>query len=266
MLLVAAIFEGALGTKTDSEIQKPTIRFVSLRVSAAGTTESFDDQTVLRRLLARFGASCFGYGNPGGFVVLGGVIGDHLLDQQDEILICSVEGQECRITRRLVGKDTGTMPRPLLTGNSAILTSEGQLVVAGGGATCFSMGTFWNKGVYTFVLPGYGEAQRESLEIPHWVHERTVEIIPGERNSPRTLAAPGNGGQSPGLAVKSIPRVKLESPEDFAKLVREGKPVVLEGLDLGPRVANWTMGYLVDKIGKDRKVRVHLNMSIWAIT
>jgi len=38
-------------------------------------------------------------------------------------------------------------------------------------------------------------------------------------------------------------------------LVKDGKPAVLEGLDLGSCVSRWELGYLAGKVGQDRKVR-----------
>ncbi|KAM7222076.1 hypothetical protein V8F06_002581 [Rhypophila decipiens] len=245
--------------------EKPTIRFEPLQISAESV--SLSDGSILRRLMPRFGASCFPYGNGKEFVILGGVTAEHLLDHRDEVLLCSVDGQNCHITQRLVGKQSSTdslMPRPLLTGHSAVLTPEGQVVVAGGGATCFSMGTFWNKGVYTLGLPILGASLQNvftenSEPLPHWVHEITSDIIPGQPSLPRAQEALENGTAEKRnhLDIKSIPRIKLESKDDFSRIVREGKPVVLEGLDLGSCTANWTIAYLIDKVGADRKVVVH---------
>lgn len=184
---------------------------------------------------------------------------EQLLNHKDEALLCSLDGKRCQIARRLVLKEVTTassFPRPLLTGHSAVLTPERHIVIAGGGATCFSMGTFWNQGVYTFELPSDG-TKNEILETPpHWIHEKTVDIIPGQPTPTRVQAASEASDDKPAgqLNIKSIPRVKLESKEDFSRFLREGKPVVFEGLDLGSCTRNWSLPYLVDKVGADRKV------------
>lgn len=122
-------------------------------------------------------------------------------------------------------------------------------MVVGGGATCFSMGTFWNKGVYNLRL---SEAEK-SVPAPAlpWVHERTVELIPTQRGLP---IAPRQQGNREPTEPTPIPRLRLGTGDDFAKVVRDGRPVVLEGLDLGSCVANWTLNYLADKVGADREV------------
>ena len=54
--------------------------------------------------------------------------------------------------------------------------------------------------------------------------------------------------------VLAIQRIKIESPEAFGKMLQASKPVILEGIDLGAIKHNWSLDYLADKIGRDRKV------------
>jgi tRNA wybutosine-synthesizing protein 4 len=203
--------------------------------------------------LTRFGATCLHH--DGEFVILGGVARDHLLSHRDEVLLCSVSGDEFTITRRLLGQgaEQESIPRPLFVGHSAVSMPDGSVVVVGGGATCFSMGTFWNKGVYTLRLPA--SADQEAGMAPtgrHWVHEKTIDIVP-VKPSPALTSQHHDSGKP--AVITPIPRLKLETADDFLGIVRKGRPVVLEGLDLGSCVSTWTLDYLVDKIGVDRKVR-----------
>ncbi|VBB83745.1 Putative Leucine carboxyl methyltransferase 2 [Podospora comata] len=222
-----------------SDIRKPFITFTRLQPR----TDSNPDASSW--LVARFGATCVQHGSE--FIILGGVARDHLLGHNDEIVTCSVTGTEYKITRRLT---SNASPRALYTGHSAVVAADGRIVITGGGATCFSMGTFWNKGVYSLRLPGSGTTGA----LPHWTHDKTVDIIPGERSLPiRTKLQ--NGTSS--IAIKTIERVQLKTADDFAKVVRAGRPVVLEGLDLGSCVASWNLKYLAEKVGSDRKVVIH---------
>ncbi|KAK3315207.1 methyltransferase-like protein [Apodospora peruviana] len=247
-----------------SDVAKPTIKFVPLRVTVAGVLMTAGMASICRRLLTRFGACCVPIQHYGGCILLGGVIKDHLLDRQDEILVCTLSADGVEITRRLVRADIlegeaniSLPPRPLLVGNSTVPLPDGRVVLAGGGATCFSMGTFWNRGVYTLKPTVADENQNTSSELPHWVHDRTVDIIPGPENLSVAQPQSKAGGQGSNPRIEPIARIQLESQEAFAKLIREGKPAVLEGLDLGPCVLNWGLERLVDKVGKDRKVVVH---------
>ena len=130
--------------------------------------------------------------------------------------------------------------------------ADGSFAIVGGGATCFSMGTFWNKGAYTIRIPIHD--QGEPLTSPagsRWIHEKTVDIIPGESTPPKATKAQDSGESAP---ITSIRRLRLETDDDFFKVVREGRPVVIEGLDLGNCVSAWSPDYLVEKVGADRQV------------
>ncbi|KAK3905624.1 hypothetical protein C8A05DRAFT_12582 [Staphylotrichum tortipilum] len=233
-----------------SDTKKPTIQFTHPRISG-----NVGEDTA-HWLLTRFGASCLRHG--GQLLLLGGVARDHLLAHNDEAILCSISHGELTITGRLVNQtsgDEGTIPRPLFIGHSAVSTPDGNAVVVGGGATCFSMGTFWNKGVYSWRLPASGSDGAEvSQPTSQWAHEKTIDIIPVQRSVPVAAKQQSTGGAP---RITPIPRVKLETADDFASIVRKGQPVVLEGLDLGSCVSAWTPDYLVDKVGVDRKVVIH---------
>jgi len=46
----------------------------------------------------------------------------------------------------------------------------------------------------------------------------------------------------------------LDSTDHFDKILADGKPVILEGLDLGPCLVKWDADYLVEKIGPSHEV------------
>ncbi|KHE85314.1 hypothetical protein GE21DRAFT_1206658 [Neurospora crassa] len=251
-----------------SNSSRPVVTFVPLQVKSG---DDGREEALSRLLLTRFGASCLPQSRTD-FLVFGGVIKDHLLDMEDEILLCSLKGDgELTITRRLVPEAANAKspshPGPLLlVGTSPVVTpDDGSLMIVGGGATCFSMGTFWNKGISTLELALPAAVENEASPIPAygWVHEKTVDIIPGEpRSLPLRNQAPngaeGNANGSVSVRIQPIPRVRLENAEDFARIVREGRPVVLEGLNLGDCVSQWGNGdYVAKKVGTDRKVVIH---------
>ncbi len=209
-----------------------------------------------RRLMTRFGATGLQQGDR--LILLGGVARDHLLSHEDEVLLCSVSNGELAITHQLIGQASEggePVPRPLFVGHSVVPMPDGTVVVIGGGATCFSMGTFWNSGVYTLRLPAAG-AEETAAPPPasRWAYDKTVDIVPIQR-SPQA-AARHQTANGP-AAVTPIPRLKLETADEFLKIVQQGRPVVVEGLDLGACVSTWTLDYLVDKVGADRKVVIH---------
>ncbi|KAK3997186.1 putative leucine carboxyl methyltransferase 2 [Cladorrhinum sp. PSN332] len=227
------------------DIKKPRLTFTRLRASE----ELCEGES--SRLVARFGASCVRHGD--GYILIGGVARDHILSHQDEVVALSTTGDSFKITQRIVRCEKGELapPRPLFTGHSTVSLEDGQIVIMGGGATCFSMGTFWNKGVYTLRLPSAGDCHVAGLR---WVHEKTVDITPGERSAvaPRRQLDGDVGAQ-----IKSIERVKLKTKDDFVKIARTGQPVVLEGLDLGSCVSAWNLEYIAEKVGTESKVVIH---------
>ncbi|KAL2147916.1 hypothetical protein VTI28DRAFT_3394 [Corynascus sepedonium] len=232
-----------------SSIKKPTVKFSRMTiVGNLGEDASW--------LLTRFGATGFQYGNV--FMLLGGVARDHLLSHHHEVVLCSVSGGELTITHRLIGQSSREgkpAPRALFVGHSAVLAPNGSVVMVGGGATCFSMGTFWNKGVYAFHVPALGSHEkRNSPSSLQWMYEQTIDILPVKRSDLVPTKHQHNGEPA---QITTISRIKLRAADDFLKIVREGRPVVIEGSDLGRCVSTWTLEYLVDKIGPDRKVVIH---------
>ena len=197
-------------------------------------------------------------------MVIGGVVKDHLLADCDDVLKCIPSGMSLEIKTRYHCSNPGdsfTTKVPLYVGTSTVPLPDGRVVILGGGATCFSMGTYWNKGIFTleFEKP-WGQAAAALPEsVGKWTYEKSVEIIPGEKSIP--IVAKSEPKQdvegkatSPPSRTKSIPRIKLQNSEDFAKVVRDGRPVVIEGLELGSCRSTWSLEGLAEKVGKDQKV------------
>lgn len=94
-------------------------------------------------VLPRLGAACVQDHNR--VVILGGVGCSGVVSQEDEILVCTLEDAKLQVTGRITIPTTGdntNIPRPLIVGSSVANLQNGQVIILGGGATCFSMGTF----------------------------------------------------------------------------------------------------------------------------
>lgn len=92
-------------------------------------------------------------------VILGGVGCHGVVPKEDEILVCTFENAELRVSGRVTMHSTGentNIPRPLIVGSSVAYLHTGQIIILGGGATCFSMGTFCKFLLDSYDLPGYG--------------------------------------------------------------------------------------------------------------
>jgi hypothetical protein len=142
-----------------------------------------------------------------------------------------------------------SVPRPLLVGMS-VFSSESGLLLMGGGAVCFSFGTFWNKGCYTVLLDAKSESTvQPSLET--WKFLETMERPP-ERLG-RTQLEPIFHSQTD-LQVVNVRRMGIKSTAEFATIMSGALPVILEDLDLGTCTKSWTSQYLKSKIGEKRQV------------
>jgi len=138
------------------------------------------------------------------------------------------------------------VPRPLLIGTS-VVSLQDEILVMGGGAVCFSFGTYWNKGCYNLMNANPNpEDPLTTLyhkQLKPWrllENIAKVPVIQAERIA-----------SNYGLKV---PRIKITDAQDFERVMRASKAVIIEGLNLGPCTSLWTPEYLKDSIGPDRPV------------
>jgi len=166
-----------------------------------------------------------------------------------ELLKCLDSGEDWNgnlISEIGLGKDFRG-PRPLLTGHASHAASSDQLVILGGGAVCFSFGTFWTEG--TWVLK-----RTESTLENKWAV--VAENVQPTKTSV-TQKSPEKSVLQKVEGIPVIPRVKVQEPAQFQQILADGKPVVIEGSDIGPCRNLWTKEYLTDAVGSDRKIVVH---------
>ena len=145
---------------------------------------------------------------------------------------------------------------PLLVGTTVAAVSGSETILAGGGAVCFSMGSFWNTGYFSLTL-GAGKERPWTLTV-----SQTAEEV-AHGNQQRSSGPKGKRSMSrqekrPALPrSSSVARVRVESAEDFARILAASKPIIIEGLGIGPCKDLWTLEYLKEKVGTDREVVIH---------
>ncbi|KAI7777459.1 hypothetical protein LA080_003500 [Diaporthe eres] len=225
-----------------SNREAPSITFKPVETDEASST-----------LLSRFGATCIQQEDR--LVVLGGVGHDGVIPQTQEVLLCSMVGSKIQVTGGIPLSDTGEgqeISRPLIVGSSVVSPQNGQIVILGGGATCFSMGSFWTRGSYTLSIESLnrGTSSRPLPPRTGWEFSGIGEI------DPRPSSAPDHGLDSQPAEIRPIPHVNVSSKESFEHIVRQGSPVLIEGLDIGTCRSKWTLDYLAEQLG-DRQVVVH---------
>ncbi|KAI0537040.1 leucine carboxyl methyltransferase [Xylaria digitata] len=253
-------FNGILagGLLKDGTVARQFLRW-SLQMPADGTpTISFEPilcSTDTELLVCRFGASALLLEDES-IAVVGGIQHDGIVPRANEILNISISDprlmirSRCSLTssERLPG-----VPRPLLVGASVYLAEHNQLVVMGGGATCFSMGTYWNEGCYALDLgPLFGTSPTISRGPLRF--QKLIEVI-DQTQPTKSISAGDIRAQRP--TISDIPKVRVSTEDDFEKILKAGKPVNIEGCDLGTCISKWTAAYLTENIGSQRRVVVH---------
>ncbi|KAK2032150.1 leucine carboxyl methyltransferase [Colletotrichum zoysiae] len=204
-------------------------------------------------ILSRFGSIAI-QSKDGYVVLLGGVIKDVQLPSADDILILRIAGGHIDVVARLDGTDRSGVVRPFIVGSSVVPYGEGNFAIVGGGATCFSMGTYWAVGSHGFHFDASRLPPRSDtlLELPQpepIKYLATVEITAGNKENAAESSTP--------VERQAVPRVKVETAERFQKILEAGNPVVIEGSDIGPCKSAWSSEYLINSVGPDRKVSVH---------
>ncbi|KAL6852235.1 hypothetical protein J3F83DRAFT_564011 [Trichoderma novae-zelandiae] len=225
---------------------QPTISFRPMSISHSDS-----------RLISSFGAQVVHLGP--NVMICGGMGADACLHGQTVTVVTpSVEGLEV--------KDFSTPSngerRPFMIGSSVVQDGD-SLLVLGGGATCFSMGTFWETGVYKIRLPDYIlDSNYSTLRRLNGSSESAISLV-GSRKFV-TISATADSGdvnnpgqQSQRVSLTHVPTIHLESAEQFLRIVRDGKPVILKGCDIGQCQRKWSPDFLVSQIGADEKFVIH---------
>jgi tRNA wybutosine-synthesizing protein 4 len=210
-------------------------------------------ETSLSQYIHRFGATVTR--TSWGMVIVGGIIPRQIVPYECEIMLLDVgellkclENESPWRHEVLSAIGLGVKlqgPRPLLVGHVACAIDPGQVLLLGGGAVCFSFGTFWTEG--SWVLKPAG-----SIAKNDW------SLVPEAAHTPKAVASPHVpqiAGCSTASKLLSIRRTRVETPEQFQQILADGKPVIIEGSSIGPCTEVWTKGYLTDAVGSDRKVR-----------
>ena len=133
--------------------------------------------------------------------------------------------------------------RPLLVGHNSFKFSD-TITILGGGAVCFSFGTFWNDTI--IIISDSDQAPRPFLEVnplepSQFTHRVTTASI---------LQGPHLGD--------TVPRNdQVRSSHDFDQVLDKGQPVIVRNTAMSSCMSDWTLPNLIAKIGRDRIIVVH---------
>jgi tRNA wybutosine-synthesizing protein 4 len=224
-------------------LRQPTISFSPL-------PDTFSDG----QLLSSFGAQVVHLG--ASVIICGGMGADPLLHGQTITAIRpSVDGME--VTNFSTPSDDKRMPFMI---GSSIIPHDDSLLVMGGGATCFSMGTFWETGIYKVHMSDHILDSIYRTSRPFASSKFTPDFIGSRKFS--NVSAPTISDDVGSLhrreheiQVTPVPRIQLESAEQFQKILRDGKPVIFKSYSIGLCQSKWSPEFLVSQIGANEKVR-----------
>jgi tRNA wybutosine-synthesizing protein 4 len=221
----------------------------------------FDRSTNLRcntgiSAFGRLGASLVPLGDH--LLLIGGVSKQGISELTQDVLVISRDSADGDPTYRVEIPNLN-LPQsgwPLLVGTSAAAVSDEEIILAGGGAVCFSMGSFWNTGHFS-ITP-------EGKEMRPWaVAESQFPECINKADPQRPSQADGTGSTKKTVTRSALPpsiditRIRIDSSGDFVKVLAASKPVIVENLDIGPCKDLWTIDYLKEKIGAEREVVIH---------
>lgn len=153
------------------------------------------------------------------------------------------------------GNDNECMP--FMIGSSVVQDGD-SLLVLGGGATCFSMGTFWETGIYKIWLPDHILNSIYSISRLYSSSKPTIDLIGCRKflaasaiTSPDDVKNLHHEDQE--VPLTPVPRIQLESAEQFRRIVREGKPIIFKNCSIGQCKHKWSPDFLVSRIGASEK-------------
>lgn len=219
--------------------------------------------------------------------IVGGICKNSTSTVLDEIMLVETEIISIRRLQLIPEHHANNIPVGV-----AVSGHDGELVISGGGATCFNFGDYWNDGFWVIsrnaeeyqseVWKAYIETpeQKEKVETKRMIPDGSTAEF-GKKNKIRGMTdlkdifvaddyqipkaggvkeeeaateAKKSGSTAEAVEPRPIGRVEIRTPEDFEKVMARGKPVLLTGVSIGDCVEKWTPEYLIDKVGADRKV------------
>ena len=211
------------------------------------TRLTFDHQSdLLDPYLSRFGATVEIQEE---HILLIGGIANKIIPHAFEILSLKarqLHHNEAVYQMATVGMDI-KIPRSLLIGHSTC--SMGDFVfIVGGGAVCFSFGTFWNES--TLVLSA-AHKTRASLHSSIYEAEDMKTKAKTKLRSPRQR-------RTNLLEIQSVKRQSLRTASEFDLIVSARQPAIFPEVNLGQCLSAWeSLDKLRDMVGPEREVTVH---------
>ena len=199
-----------------------------------------------RRFVCRYGSQLISLKGSSEVLLIGGVSGGLLMPSSEAIVRITLGEGYFRITGTCGITD---MPLPLLVGHTASLLGNA-VVLAGGGAVCFSFGAQWNTSIYILSWHAANPENTAPKQSDTLINPPNRSMCPIP--NPTSSSILNETGK---LGSKTILHARINTEEDFTVLMAKGEPAILEGTYFGDCVAKWDWNYLKEKVGVDKSVR-----------
>ena len=228
-------------------------------ISLLSITDTWDSLSIDLGLVCRLGA-CVARSSVG-IIIVGGVTENVLSDRfccicLPNLEFCLKESARPTVQPFVIGADEDT-DRPLLVGHS-VIEYCGSVIILGGGATCFSFGTYWNQAIYAL--------QARSEETLHWKpdhqYENSFEATERKKHIDLICKEVPGGRLMNSSSRVVVMNMHVEHARDFERVVSKSKPVKMDGMNLGPCLQTWSFDALKSKIGNHRLVCFVLSLVI----
>jgi tRNA wybutosine-synthesizing protein 4 len=113
------------------------------------------------------------------------------------------------------------------------------------------MGTYWNEGCYTLDPGSLLPSSPSTTPLGPLKFRKLVEFIDQPRPTENVCESSISSQQA---TISHVPRICVSTEDDFKKVLRAGKPVIIEGSNLGTCVYKWNAAYITENVGSQRKV------------
>lgn len=203
----------------------------------------------------RFGAKLVKFDTR--LLLVGGITGNGVPVNGQEILQLDIERDLSVKASRVDLLLQRDRPRIMLIGHQVEVVDDGStLLVLGGGAVCFSFGTFWNPGLAAYKVQSNTNDMASRWHFATLNHQ--PQLAEGAPSGQTRISSKGPGEDRAEEETQNllIPDLRLAgSPQRFEEVVSRREPVVLKDVNIGRCVELWDDAYLKAAIGGETEVR-----------
>lgn len=244
------LFGGFTSSDTfNDQVFKFTLNQSSVKIE--NISSNFDQKDL--SLLSRLGSKTITMGKV--VYIVGGVRDDSVADLNLDIVKLDLSTFKVSAVKYDADLADLSFNLPLYVGFNLDMINDTNAVVYGGGAVCFSFGSYWNE-VATLNF-----SNSKPISSLHLI-QKSPKLVTSTDNGHRFKNGISNQTEPQKVSpIREVDLSKLTSFDQFLKDVYSTeKPAVFRNLELGPCLELWKdPKYLSKSVGPDQKVIVHIS-------